>query len=71
MAIFGWICLMVISLWPTFFMVVVSWDGLGTYNIGGVPNPLSTKLLIVVGWILLVGWWYFVVSLAPFTIMVK
>lgn len=71
MAIFGWFVYILIMFYVSAVICIVSTNLLGTYNIGGVPNKVSDKLLAVFLILILFCGWYGVVEFAPFTLIVK
>lgn len=68
MAIIGWICMLTLIGYTTLLYIVVALNGLGKYNIGGVPNSLMTKLIIIMAGIGIIMGWIAVIELAPFTV---
>ena len=71
LAIFGWVIYIVFMLYLTAVLAVVSFNTLGPYNIGGVPNTVGDKLLTLVFNAAVLGGWYGVFLSAPFTLSVK
>lgn len=69
MAVLGFIFLVLISFYGTLGYFLICANGLGQYNIGGVPNKLSNKILILIGLGLIGAWWWCVVfPNFPFTV---
>lgn len=71
MAIIGWICMLTLIGYTTLLYIVVALNGLGKYNIGGVPNSLMTKLIIIMAGIGIIMGWIAVIELAPFTVTIS
>ncbi len=71
MAVFGWIVYVVIMLYFTAASALISFNTLGKYNIGGVPNTVGDKLLNLAFNAAVLGGWYGVFLSAPFTLDVK
>lgn len=67
-AIIGFLAAIVVMLYVSGVYLLIAANGLGTYNIGGVPNSAATRVgVVVVG--LAVGWlWYQLFHHAPFTV---
>lgn len=71
MAIIGWICMLTLIGYTTLLYIVVALNGLGKYNIGGVPNKWYAKIIIV-GLGFCVGFlWKELFSVAPFTVTIS
>jgi hypothetical protein len=70
MVILGYFVLVFFSIMLTFAWMVQAFDGLGAYNIGGVPNSLTKKFVILCFFALLVLLWIFVYEVKPFTVFV-
>lgn len=71
MEIFGWICMVLILGHVTLIYGIVALNGLGKYNIGGVPNKWYAKIIIV-GLGFCVGFlWKELFSVAPFTVTIS
>ena len=69
MAILGFIFIVLLSVYGTLGYLLLCANGLGQYNIGGVPNKLRNKILILAGLFLIGAWWWLVVfPSAPFSI---
>jgi len=66
LAIIGWLAIVAGWLWVSAFWAFCAWDGLGRYNIGGVPNSGARKFRIVLGAVVLAEAWWFIASIAPF-----
>ena len=71
MAIFGWIVLVIITIGLSAFYGLVAMNGLGRYNVGGVPNRPKKKILIGFLGLILILWWVQVVYWAPFSVVMK
>lgn len=72
MAIIGWLFLVAISVYAVILTTLITWNGFGQYNIGGVPNTFGGKILILLGWVCLgAWWWYVIIGYAPFTMEIK
>lgn len=71
MAHFGWLVLCLALCGATLGWGLAALNGLGTYNIGGVPNSPANKLLLLAVGGGLAGAWYWLVGSAPFTITLK
>jgi len=69
MALFGWIVVAALSLLATVAYGFVAVMGLGRYNIGGAPNSLAKKAVIVAVGGALVLWWRMVAGWAPFAVV--
>lgn len=68
MAFFGWLCMMTALGWVSLIYLVAFLNGMGKYNIGGVPNLISVKICIVLVGLFLVWVWSLLISIAPFTV---
>ncbi len=68
LTLLGWIVLVIfgVGLTGSWFAVLLNCGG--QYNIGGVPNTWKDRVLVIVTLVLLVGYWYWVATIAPFTI---
>ena len=71
MALFGWMVCMVTMLWVTAASALVSFNMLGKYNIGGVPNTLKDKVIAIIFDVAVALAWYGVYLSAPFTLTAK
>lgn len=71
MAIIGFIASLLLCLYVTLVWLLFAADTLGTYNIGGVPNSVVSKLVVLVLGALLYGGWVLLFEHAPFTITVN
>lgn len=71
MAIVGWITLCLVLAAVTGAWAVLALNGLGRYNIGGVPNAPIKKLALLLGAVGLGYAWYHLWLNAPFTVSVK
>lgn len=71
MAVIGWLCLLTAMGYASIIYILIAFNGLGEYNIGGVPNSLLLKIgIIISGGV--VGWlWYALFSIAPFTVTIS
>ena len=69
MEIFGFIVLVMVGIFMTMFYLVMLWDGMGQYNIGGVSNTLYWKsILIAIGFCIAKGW-QFIFEVSPFYVI--
>jgi hypothetical protein len=64
--ILGWIIAAIILLKLTFLCTILMIDGLRKYNIGGVYNKISKKLLLIASAVLLGCIWYQMWQYFPF-----
>lgn len=71
MAIIGWLALVALMGSMSCGWLVLAFNGLGKYNIGGVPNRRTTKVLLLTLGAFLAYAWYVLGSNAPFTIALK
>lgn len=67
----GWVTITVFALWVSVLWLLTAWNGLGRYNIGGVPNSIKDKLIVIVLAVAPAGMWWVVSTAAPFTINIK
>lgn len=71
MAIIGFIVCTLFLLQMSAVAFLCFLDGIGRYNIGGVPNSWKTKVIVTL-FVLLVGFgWYMLFSHAPFEVTFK
>lgn len=70
MTIIGWLCMMIIVGYTTLIYGIVALNGLGKYNIGGVPNKWYAKIIIVCLGVCVGLLWKFLFSIAPFTVTI-
>lgn len=63
----GWICCVLIVLYFTFVVIVVSANSLGEFTIGGAANKLLALFLILIA----CSGWYGIFVYAPFTLVVQ
>jgi hypothetical protein len=71
MAIFGWVCALIILSFSSIGLGFIIFNCVGKYNIGGVPNDLADKLG---GWFLvalIVFAWYALATHAPFSVTIN
>lgn len=68
MAIFGWIVLLLLTLYASLVFLLICTQTLGSYNIGGVPTTLKGKVLTLIAGAALVWWWFKVFEWAPFIV---
>lgn len=71
MAILGWMVCVVVMLYVSAAYVLVFLNGMGKYNIGGVPNKAMNKVGIVIGGFVIGFLWMQVYLSAPFSVIVK
>lgn len=71
MEILGWLVIVIFTAWISLIYLLVAFNCLGKYNIGGVPNKFWPKPLIISALIPLAMAWGKVWSLAPFTVILK
>ena len=71
MAILGWAVLCSIMLYLSIVSAIVLVNCAGKWNIGGVPNSLTTRASAWAFACLIVMGWLEVYSMAPFEITVK
>lgn len=71
MEIIGWLALAALLCSASSGWAALALNGLGKYNIGGVPNKLPTKLVLLVAGALLGYAWYALLSNSPFTVTLK
>lgn len=71
MAILGWLFLIMCCAFITFIYVFMAMNNLGTFNIGGVPNSTTKKVVtIIVG--LIIGYaWYCLFAASPFILSMR
>jgi hypothetical protein len=68
-AVIGWLFVVAIFLSLSMTWGALAVFNLGEYTIGGAHNSRTKKLVIIaLGVVLLLGWWFVVVKHAPFTI---
>lgn len=71
MAIIGWLTLCVILALGTAAWAGLAFNGLGRYNIGGVPNsPVAKVGILLLGGVVVYAW-YSLFLAAPFSIVPK
>ena len=70
MVIFGWLVLLLISLYVSLAYLMLCSQTLGKYNIGGVPTTVSEKLGTLALGIALMWWWSKVFAWSPFVLAV-
>lgn len=71
MAVFGWLVLALGLGVISFFWLVLSFQWLGTYNIGGVPNSWRARLGYLLAGVFLGFLWAALMRAAPFSIALK
>ncbi|CCG43217.1 hypothetical protein [Magnetospirillum molischianum] len=67
----GWVALMAIALALSAIVAIAGFMNLPRYNIGGVENGAVTKLLTISAAGLVLLFWRWVISVAPFVITLK
>lgn len=70
MAIIGFAALCLVMLWLSLFWLIMAWNGLGQYNIGGVPNSTLQKIGILLVGAGVTYLWSLLFASAPFTVTV-
>jgi hypothetical protein len=71
MAIFGWICLVVLMLTITSSWFIMWFNHGGRWTIGGDTNAVSTRIITsFIGVVICIAW-YFVFSYCPFTLVLR
>lgn len=68
LAFLGWAVLVIFGAGLTGCWLAILLNCGGQYNIGGVPNTWKDSVLVIVTLALLAGYWYWVKTIAPFTI---
>lgn len=68
MAVIGWLALVVLLAGLTLGWALFALNGLGKFNIGGVPNKASQKLLLLILGALVGYAWYWLWISAPFKV---
>ncbi len=71
MEIVGFICIAVILIVIGLGLFICSWDGLGEYNIGGVPNSWVKRaaiIAVIVGYFKL---WVMLLANSPLTVVIN
>ncbi len=63
----GWIVLAIVLGKCSLGYCLVMLNGLGQYNIGGVPNSFKSKVLILIGLCVVLYLWYQLFLHAPFS----
>jgi len=72
LAVVGWLVITGGMVFASFTWTAVASLTLGYYTIGGARNPLHRKVVVILlGIVLLCGWWFLVIEHAPFTITFK
>jgi hypothetical protein len=71
MAVFGWICLVVMMLAVTASWFIMWLNHGGQYTIGGAENSLGSRIAINVAGIAVAGVWYLAFTEVPFTVSMK
>jgi len=71
MEIIGWVALVVLLGWATLGIIIIAFNSLGKYNIGGVINSPRSKFIALIDIILIVYLWYLLILAAPFTIVIS
>jgi type IV secretory pathway protease TraF len=72
MAVVGWMVITGVMVFASLTWTAVACLTLGYYTIGGARNPLHRKVVVVLlGLLLLSGWWFLVIKHAPFTVTLK
>jgi hypothetical protein len=67
--ILGFIATCAALLWATFAWLIMAWDTLGKYNIGGVPNSLGGKVFTLILLLALCFLWKMTFESSPFSIV--
>lgn len=62
MAGIGLFVMVCFNIWLTLIMLVISFNTLGKYNIGGIPNKNSYKFYTLLGWIFIYFIWVWVLG---------
>jgi len=71
MAILGFIFCCLIMIWLSVVCFFALWNNTGKYNIGGVPNSLTTKVGSYVFLVIVVLLWWVLFKYSPFIVTVK
>lgn len=72
MAVFGWIVCIVIVFYLTIVGVLLGYNFLGTYRLGGKCNTwIERTLYLLLGPASIVGMWYVLYHYSPFTVSLK
>lgn len=66
----GWLAMAAGLAVMSLVVVMMAFNNLGMYNIGGVPNSWKTKVITILGIILLGFVWGRLLSVAPFIILI-
>ena len=71
MAVIGFLCVCAFLLYLTIVYVLLFLDTMGKYNIGGVPNTLTSKVITAIAGAVL--WWLWTEALlySPFEVIIK
>jgi putative copper export protein len=71
MALMGFAFCSMFMLYISIVVMVVFFNGIGQYNIGGVPNSIGTKIGVTF-LVSLVGFgWHELIAYAPFEVVLK
>jgi hypothetical protein len=70
-SVIGWLIVAVILGKLSLAYLLVMFNGLGQYNIGGVPNSTKKKLVIVAGMFLFFYLWYTLFQHSPFSVSIS
>ena len=68
LTLIGWLTLVLITCFCTLGYIIFAFNGIGKYNIGGVPNHWSKKIKIVLFGIGFYFIWDFIFFIAPFKV---
>lgn len=71
MAVFGWMCLVVMMLAITASWVIMWLNHGGRWTIGGAENSMTSRIAINVAGIAVAGVWYLAFTEVPFTVSMK
>ena len=68
-AIIGWLVVAAFLVQLSAGWGIMAMNGLGKYNIGGVPNKTSHKVFIWVAFVVLLYFWNLLILAAPFKLV--
>jgi hypothetical protein len=57
MNVTGLTVMLIFNLWLTVIMLVITFNSMGKYNIGGIPNKTIYKFYTLIGWLVLYFIW--------------